>query len=420
MDFEPAYNRFSLAQMGQRTAASGIDIVVCLMLSSLLEALVGIDVVSSGGELIFCFVWLFGRVLVPTRTQGQSIGRWAMNLRVVDVEFGKTANVIALARREATILIAMLIWIASLDSLTGAVILALVPVVVDIAPAFVDIDRRQALHDRIGGTIVINSRKGFELERKLLGFFGQANKFVKTSQRTLQDRYGADDDRQGYAGYQDAYADPYARGRQRYGDPYANRRRTRATRASYNAPESYGQAYREPTEPVDRYGDYADDGYGDPEPWGDYDDYSQSQGIDDLDRNYGDPRADRYGDQNPQRSSRPRPDSSRRRDSSDRSERQNDWGDWDYDERYDARNPDPYNDPYNDPYDDQPDAENPDYDDRSSQYDPYDQGDRRDPRGNQNRYSQSDQADYGAPRRRSTRNNKSNPRRSPRRPHDFY
>jgi uncharacterized RDD family membrane protein YckC len=392
MDFEPAYNRFSLAQMGQRTAASGIDIVVCLMLSSLLEALLGIDVVSGGGELIFCFVWLFNRVLLTTKNQGQSVGRWSMNLRVVDTEFGKTANVIALLRREAAILVAMIIWIASLDSLTGAVILALVPIVIDIAPAFVDIDRRQAIHDKIGDTIVINSRKGFELERKLLSFFGQANKFVRTSQRTLQSRYGSDDDRAGYAEPQNRYATRPQR--QRYGAPDIARRRS--YQDNYDAPESYGQAYREEVEPMDnvdnydRSGTYAD-GYDASEPWDDYADY-------------GDPSADRYGQSDSEYSqsndryearyedraakARPTPNSSPNR-RPDRAP-ENDWGDWDYDDRTINQSKTR---------------------DRSG-------------RSNRNDYSQSPQDD-ASPRRRSERydrsdRNRPNQRRSPRRRGDSW
>jgi uncharacterized RDD family membrane protein YckC len=413
MDFEPAYNRFSLAQMGQRVAASGIDIVVCLMLSSFLEALVGIDVVSGAGELIFCFVWLFNRVLVPTKNQGQSVGRWAMNLRVVDVEFGKTANVVALARREATVLIAMLIWIASLDSLTGAVILALIPVVVDIAPAFVDIDRRQALHDKVGDTIVINSRKGFELERKLLSFFGQANKFVRSSQKTLQQRAGQYGDRPGYSDYSDPYQDRYGSraSRSRYADPYDRGR----TRAGYNAPESYGQAYREEVEPVDRYADGQDYGnYGEPEPWDNYAEYEQ----DDLD-NIGDeienPRVDRYAGQARGRVSRARTQAEPRYDRPSPQTRttsrnnDQDWGDWGYD-RGD-----------NDDYE----GDNPDYDDRYGYDVEDDQIDSRD-RYNRSDYRAGARQNNNPPRRSSrSRSNPANPtnpsnqRRSPRRRNEY-
>jgi uncharacterized RDD family membrane protein YckC len=408
MDFEPAYNRYSLAQMGQRVAASGIDIVACLMLSSFLEALVGIDAASGAGELIFCFVWLFNRVLLPTKNQGQSVGRWAMNLRVVDMEFGNTANIAALVRREAAILIAMLIWISSLDSLTGAVILALVPVVVDIAPAFVDIDRRQALHDKIGGTIVINSRKGFELEQKLLSFFGQANKFVRSSRQSLQQRSGQYGDRSGYPGYQEnIYQDPYANRaqRQRYPDAYGNSRNQ--TRTGYNAPASYGQAYREEIDP-DNYAGYGD--YDDAEPWDetvDYDDYGQ---VDDLDAELGPNQAHRSrGQTNPLVD---RYDRTRQNRQTSRGSRGNDQ-DWGDDAQYDDR----YDDGYIDQVDDLVDDRNysdPTNDDRYADdydLDPRDRPNRRDPRP-------TTRKDDQPPRRRPGRGS-SNQQRSPRRRNQY-
>ncbi|MFN3926922.1 MAG: RDD family protein [Pseudanabaenaceae cyanobacterium] len=181
-EFEPAYTRYPLAPILHRGAALGIDLLACTLLAQLIEAIL-FGSITNGlvGYLIFGGLWLFFRVLVVNKSGGQSFGRWLMSLRAIDSEYGKTASLSALFWRELLIVACLLFLINTFS--TTLVVFTWLPLAADALFAQVDILKRQTFHDRIAGTIVIFTRKGFELDRKIMGLFGQASEFYQNEIR---------------------------------------------------------------------------------------------------------------------------------------------------------------------------------------------------------------------------------------------
>jgi len=177
-DFEPAYTRYALAPVLHRGAALGIDLLTCSFLGQLIQA-IAFGMVEGGwiSWLIFGLIWFFFRVLVVNKSGGQSFGRWLMSLRTIDAEYGKTATLVSLFWREVILLASLLFLINTAN--TTLVVFTWLPVAADALFAQVDNQKRQAFHDRIAGTIVIFTRKGLELDRKILNLFGQANRFYQ-------------------------------------------------------------------------------------------------------------------------------------------------------------------------------------------------------------------------------------------------
>jgi uncharacterized RDD family membrane protein YckC len=186
-DFEPAYTRYPLAPILQRGAALGIDLLACTFLGQLIEA-IAFGTITGGltGYLIFGGLWVLFRVLVVNKSGGQSFGRWLMSLRTIDSEYGKTATISALFRRELVLVTVLLFFINT--AATTLVVFTWIPLAADALFAQVDNQKRQAFHDRIGGTIVIFTRKGLELDRKIMGLFGQASQFYQNEFRGSNDR----------------------------------------------------------------------------------------------------------------------------------------------------------------------------------------------------------------------------------------
>jgi len=174
MKTDPAYARYALAEVSQRLGALLLDLLSIWFLTELVEALIGVTDSSLLGLTLFCLMWGIFRVLVVNRNQGQSFGRWLMSLRVVDYMYGKTAGVAALVRRELVILVAAFFFLETLT--TTLVVFSWLPLVFDIAFAIADSEKRQSFHDRLSGTIVIQSRKGFQLDQRLTRIFGQVTR----------------------------------------------------------------------------------------------------------------------------------------------------------------------------------------------------------------------------------------------------
>jgi uncharacterized RDD family membrane protein YckC len=190
MDFDPAYNRMAIAQIGQRIGATLIDFVACEFLSQLIQALIWNNNDGTLNLFIFAPVWFLFRVLVSSKAQGQSFGRWLLSTRVVDMNYGKTSGIADLLKRESVIFLGIMILLSTFT--TTLIVFAWLPLAVDVIFAIADPVKRQMLHDRLGGTIVIVSRKGFELDRKLAKLFGQVSK--RTTELYQERSFGRDRD----------------------------------------------------------------------------------------------------------------------------------------------------------------------------------------------------------------------------------
>lgn len=226
IDFEPAYSRYPLATVNQRLGALIVDFLSCWFISELILSILSIASSSPLRFVTFLVTWFLFRVLVAARSQGQSFGRWLMSIRVIDAEYGKTADFGAFFKREIFVFVCSLFLIETITS--TLIVFAWIPFVADAAFAIVDNEKRQAFHDRVSSTISIQSRKGFAINEKLGKLFNQAGQqATKLYQSRSDNRQNSRQDRDIY---EDEYDAPRARPKRR-------------PRSKTRAPQDIGQEY---------------------------------------------------------------------------------------------------------------------------------------------------------------------------------
>ncbi|MBD2499270.1 RDD family protein [Anabaena azotica] len=159
------------ADLWRRGFALGLDFLGVWLVSSLLGSSgLGIQFVQI---FVFILAWLILRVLVVYNNQGQSLGRWAFDLKVLEVEDGEVVpripQLLALWKREVIIGFGALLVSIALDNirLNPTAILLVIPLAIDCGAAFSDTQMRQAWHDRYAGTFIVSSRRGYSLDLKI-------------------------------------------------------------------------------------------------------------------------------------------------------------------------------------------------------------------------------------------------------------
>ena len=253
IDFEPAYSRYPLATVNQRLGALIVDFLSCWFISELILSVLSIASSSPLRFVTFLVTWFLFRVLVAARSQGQSFGRWLMSIRVIDAEYGKTADFGAFFKREIFVFVCSLFLIETITS--TLIVFAWIPFVADAAFAIVDNEKRQAFHDRVSSTISIQSRKGFAIDEKLGKLFNQAGQQATKLYQSRSDNAqnnppnNRQDNRRNSNFYEDEYDAPRARPKRR------PRSKTRAPQ------DFYGESNREAEREYDR--DFDNNPYGD-------------------------------------------------------------------------------------------------------------------------------------------------------------
>jgi hypothetical protein len=124
--------------------------------------------------LVFLLSWLILRVVVTERNSGQSLGRWALDLKLIDARFAKVPGISTLVKREAiTGGLALLAMIGlNINFNNGlSMLILLSPLVIDGCIALTDEQYNQAYHDRQLETIVIQTQRGFSLDLRLKKWF---------------------------------------------------------------------------------------------------------------------------------------------------------------------------------------------------------------------------------------------------------
>ena len=159
------------ADIGRRGMALGIDFLSVWLVSSIFASTeMGIQVVQI---LVFVVAWLIFRVLVVYNNQGQSLGRWAFDMKLLEVENGQVVGRIpdlqSLLKREAIIGFGALLVSIALGNImrNPTAILLVIPLAIDCGAAFSDTQMQQALHDRASGTMIVSSRRGYSLDIKV-------------------------------------------------------------------------------------------------------------------------------------------------------------------------------------------------------------------------------------------------------------
>ncbi|MEM1427294.1 MAG: RDD family protein [Cyanobacteria bacterium P01_H01_bin.130] len=169
--------------MWRRGVATAIDAIGCCALGSMLG--------PAPHVALFVVLWWLVRVAMVANNRGQSFGRLAMDIKVIEgqdfdltgVERGRferrsprIPTLLELTKREAIVGGEALLGFIALElvaQINPAALLAAAPVVADYVIAATDLDRRQALHDRVIDSIVVQTSRGLSLHIKGRRWFNQ-------------------------------------------------------------------------------------------------------------------------------------------------------------------------------------------------------------------------------------------------------
>ncbi|WP_446355546.1 RDD family protein [Coleofasciculus sp. G2-EDA-02] len=169
-ELEPIHKRFPQVPIERRVCAFLIDFVAIWLVSSM-----------AGGNaflqmLVFMALWLGLRVVLVSSNQGQSLGRWALDMKVLDAKYGKLPGLLTLSKREGILGFCALLAMIGLNiGLANGIslLLLIAPLGVDCGIALSEPETQQAFHDRIAKTIVIQTRRGFSLDLRLKRWVAQ-------------------------------------------------------------------------------------------------------------------------------------------------------------------------------------------------------------------------------------------------------
>jgi uncharacterized RDD family membrane protein YckC len=159
---KPILRRFPKVPLERRAWAFVIDFVTVWLLSSFAGPALQ--------WLAFLALWFGLRVIAVEKNQGQSLGNWALDIKVIDGQFNRIPGLLELAKREGIVgLLALLAMIGLNINFTNPIsmLLLIAPLIADCGSALADEELNQAFHDRVAGTIVIQARRGFSLDLRL-------------------------------------------------------------------------------------------------------------------------------------------------------------------------------------------------------------------------------------------------------------
>lgn len=175
---EPSPPRFPKVPLERRAYAFLIDFVTVWLISSMAAQNWFFQ------ALVFIFTWFILRVIVVEKNKGQSLGRWALDMKVIDGRFRRIPCLADLAKREAILSLASAIAMIGLNinfANVLSLILLLCPLLADGGFALADEQFQQAFHDRIAGTLVIQTKRGFSLDIRLRKLWLLVKKKIRKS-----------------------------------------------------------------------------------------------------------------------------------------------------------------------------------------------------------------------------------------------
>ncbi|MBW4574074.1 MAG: RDD family protein [Aphanothece sp. CMT-3BRIN-NPC111] len=176
MTTELAYTGRPKVPIQRRAAAFMIDFVSVWLVTLLL----GGNTLSQ--LLVFIVAWLGMRVVLVAKNQGQSLGRWALDMKVIDAKFGKTPGLLELSKREGLTGFGSILALLGLSiGLANSISLLLLsaPLAVDYGVALADSRSQQTLHDRLARTAVVATHRGFSLDLRIKKLLAQATRRLK-------------------------------------------------------------------------------------------------------------------------------------------------------------------------------------------------------------------------------------------------
>ena len=170
---EKIYRRFPKVPIERRIGAFAIDFVTIWFISIFF---------GKAGWLVFLLCWAAMRIFLVANNQGQSLGRYALDMKVIHYRFNRVPDLITLGKREGmTGFFAMLASFGLTINFNNGIVMLLLasPILVDCISAMFDEDLDRAFHDRLAETIVIQTARGYSLDIRL-------KKLLVTIRRNMQ------------------------------------------------------------------------------------------------------------------------------------------------------------------------------------------------------------------------------------------
>ena len=175
LPYKPDYRRYPKVPIDRRAWAFAIDFVSVWFISIFFASNLFFQ------WLVFIPAWLVLRVLIVEKNQGQSLGSWAFDIKVIDPRFNRLPELISLAKREGLLAVVSALAIAGLQNFSSglAMLLLLSPLAVDCALALIDDENNLAGHDRISQTFMVQTERGFSLDLRFKKIFGQIQRRMR-------------------------------------------------------------------------------------------------------------------------------------------------------------------------------------------------------------------------------------------------
>ena len=132
--------------------------------------------------IVFIVTWFGLRVILVEKNKGQSLGRWAFDLKIIDGKFNKIPGIVELAKREGIASFAALLAMFGLNigfANPLSMLLLTTPLLVDCAFVLADEEISQAFHDKIAGTIIVPTRRGFSLDLRIKKLWYEVKRKLK-------------------------------------------------------------------------------------------------------------------------------------------------------------------------------------------------------------------------------------------------
>ena len=173
---KPDYRKYPKVPIDRRVGAFAIDFLSVWFISAFFASNLFVQ------WLVFLLTWLIMRVLIVEKNRGQSLGRWAFDIKVIDPRFNRTPDLLTLAKREIIVGLGSALAIAGLqiNFRNGlSMLLLLSPLMVDCSIALLDEEANLAFHDRVANTFMVQTERGFSLDLRLKKIFGQIQRSMR-------------------------------------------------------------------------------------------------------------------------------------------------------------------------------------------------------------------------------------------------
>ncbi|BAZ46336.1 RDD domain containing protein [Chondrocystis sp. NIES-4102] len=173
---KPNYRKYPKVPIDRRIGAFVIDFLTVWFISSFFASNIFFQ------WLVFIPAWLIMRVLISEKNWGQSLGRWAFDIKVIDPRFNRLPDILSLSKREIVLAVGSALAISGLqiNFRNGlSMLLLLAPLLIDCSLAFLDEETNLAGHDRLAKTYLVQTERGFSLDLRMKKIFGQIQRRMR-------------------------------------------------------------------------------------------------------------------------------------------------------------------------------------------------------------------------------------------------